>query len=74
MNNRYPDLTEKILSTLKPYPIFTTIGDLAEELNVAYITIHFRLMELVAERKVGVYRKSGCKFFHLPIPLMEAGK
>jgi predicted transcriptional regulator len=60
------NLNEKILSELKPYPHLTTIPELREKLKIPYTSINFRLMGLVAERKVGFVRKGGKKYFYAP--------
>lgn len=64
--SKYPNLATQILSLLKPYPEFMTIAEMGEILNVAYLTIYFRLMELLADRKIGCYKKSGIKLFFAP--------
>ncbi len=60
------NLSEKILSSLKSYPYLTSIPELSEKLNVNYITIRFRIITLVNEKKVGCIKKGGTKFFFTP--------
>lgn len=60
------NLNEKILSNLKSYPYLTSIPELTKKLNVSYGTIHFRLMGLLGDRKVGYIKKGGNKFFFTP--------
>ena len=56
-------MKSKIMAELKSYPNLTSVQELADIFGVSYMTIAYRLMELLNDRKVSLIKKAGIKFF-----------
>ncbi len=59
-------LESEILSLLKPYPYFATIPQICKVLSKAYVSIHYRLMIMVANRDIGYVKFGQMYLFYAP--------